>query len=226
VGGHLENENMTEEQKALNNLLRITFLVVLVFAGLSLNAQTSKNNLRISGSLKLLVGLELITPEEAVLEIAQTHFVTTSDSLGNFHFNNLKPGIYNLKVIGFGYQPLDTIIKLENKSIDNLKLLIISDCGINKEIAERDIREHRPRLLLVGGIAPVIYRDENKFEKEYKVKYYDFGCNAPANECIIQYNEQIFKYLDKKYGKSWRKKVRQDVVGLKKYEKTNRQQRL
>ena len=121
-----------------------------------------------------------------------------------------------MQVIGFGYQRLDTLVTLEEKSIKDLNLLVTTDCEVNREIAERDIKRKRPKLLLVGSIAPVIYPDQHKFEK-YNVQYYDFGCVTPANECINQYNERIFQFLDDKFGKKWRKGIRQDVIGLKKY---------
>lgn len=198
------------------------FLTILTLLSLNLNAQNNENNLRISGSLKLLVGLEILTPEKATLQIKPTYKVSISDSLGNFHFENLKPGKYNLQVIGFGYQNLDTLVTLENESLEDLNLLIVANCEVNREIAERDIKKKKPKLLLVGSIAPVVYPDQYKFEKKFKIEYYDFGCVTPANECIIQYNERIFEYLDEKYGKSWRKEVRTDVIGFKKYKKTKR----
>nr|WP_320023221.1 hypothetical protein [uncultured Draconibacterium sp.] len=213
---------MKHEHKILTHSIRTICLFVLTLLGLNLNAQNNENSLRISGNLKLLVGLELISPKEATLVIKQTHTIAQYDCFGNFCFDNLRPGNYNLNVIGFTNQPLDTLIKLENKSIENLNLLVIADCEINKEIAERDIQNDKPRLLLVGGIAPTVYQDQNKFEKKYNIQYFDFGDVTPAHECIVQYNERVFKYLDKKYGKSWKKEVRTDVIGFKKYKKTKR----
>jgi hypothetical protein len=42
-----------------------------------------------------------------------------------------------------------------------LDLLIIAECEINKDIAQRDIDKNKPRLLLSGGIAPVIYSEQS-----------------------------------------------------------------
>ncbi len=203
-------------------IIRLYCLVLMFIIGINLRAQNNNDTLEISGNLKLLVGLEIVIPSEVTLQIMPTYKVVISDSLGKFNFDNLKSGKYNLKVMGLGYQNVDTLISLENKSIQDINLLLIADCEVNKEIAEQDIRKKKPKLLLVGSIAPVIYPDQNKFEKKYKIEYYDFGCVSPANECILQYNERIFEYMDEKYGKSWRKEVRKDVIGFRTYKKTKR----
>jgi hypothetical protein len=189
-----------------------SFLVFL--CTITASAQQNEVPLRISGSVKVLVGIEVIIPEQATLILSPSGSVAISDSLGHYNFDGLNPGQYNLKVHGFGYNPLDTLVKLENKSVVGLDLLIVAECGVNEEIAIRDIKKGNPRLLLVGSIAPVVYPDQHLFEKKYKVHYHDYGDIAPASECIVQYNKRIFTYLDKKYGRKWRKEVRKDVIGL------------
>ena len=54
----------------------------------------------------------------------------------------------------------------------------------------------------------------------------EFGCEAVAWESLYEYNRTVFEYLDKKYGKKWRKKIRQDIVGLKEEWKYSVQQRV
>ena len=72
------------------------------------------------------------------------------------------------------------------------------------------------KLLLVGGIAPSAHRLlDQHFEEEFGIDYVDFGCVPSAFECIDSYNQQIFKLLDRTYGKRWRKRVRKDVIGLR-----------
>ena len=53
-----------------------------------------------------------------------------------------------------------------------------------------------------------------KFERKYKIDYFDFGCTPAPSDCIKEYNEKVFELLDKKYGKEWRKNVRKDVEYL------------
>ena len=67
-----------------------------------------------------------------------------------------------------------------------------------------------------GGIAPIIYTTDKDFQEKYHVGYNVFGCIAPdLDECLKVYNKTIFEYLDKTYGKKWRRDVRKDVIGLK-----------
>ncbi|AZQ44191.1 FEKKY domain-containing protein [Nonlabens ponticola] len=90
-----------------------------------------------------------------------------------------------------------------------------ADCEYNAERAESDWKNGTANLLLVGSIAPIANSPSgNRFEKRFKVKYFDFGCEPPISECIEQYNERIFELMDEKYGNKWREKVRSDVEYL------------
>ncbi len=92
------------------------------------------------------------------------------------------------------------------------------DCLINAETAIQDIKNDEARLLLIGGIAPVIYGGEDSFESDYSLKYHDFGCMPPSSmACLMAYNKEIFKHLDATYGDKWKESIREDVIGLKGY---------
>jgi hypothetical protein len=81
--------------------------------------------------------------------------------------------------------------------------------------ARQDIEQGKAKLLLVGGIASIHYEGQEVFEKKYKVSYYDYGCTPPDEKYVKEYNKAIFAYLDKQYGRKWRKQVRKDVIGYK-----------
>ena len=194
-------------------VFKISFLALLTMYSGNVNSQS---NLQISGRIKVVIGLSGILPStNTVVHIQNSNRIVETDSTGYFIFKNLTSGKYLIKITGTDFKPIDTLITLSNKSYDNLDLLIISNCEINSQIADLDIKNHKPRLLIFGGIAPIIYMGQEKFENRYKVKYHDFSDILPNIDCAIDYNRTIIDYLDKKYGKKWRKEVRKDVVGYK-----------
>lgn len=202
--------------KTLNLFLFSIFLV-----SISSYAQKKDKHYSVSGKVQVLVGSDIVSvSEELVIEVKNTRRIVFSNSVGEFYIDSLKNGEYNLQVRGFAYI-LDTAIVIKNKSI-NLNILATADCDVNKIVAERNIKENKVKLLLFGSIAPRAntYFDK-KFEQEYNIEYYDYGCTPPAIECVIQYNETIFKYLDTKFGLEWRTEVRDDVVGLNNKEKAH-----
>ncbi|MFH4966537.1 hypothetical protein V8G69_16165 [Gaetbulibacter sp. M235] len=148
---------------------------------------------------------------------SQVDRMTIADSIGIFQFNNLEPNkTYKIKVQLMGYEDQEFEVKT-NENIQNVDLTLKGICGfVSLETAEKDWKKNKAKLYLVGGIAPVGNRKEDyRFEKKYKIKYYDFGDTAPNMECIQIYNERIFELMDEKYGTEWRKKVRSDVEYLK-----------
>lgn len=104
-----------------------------------------------------------------------------------------------------------TSISIDGVSGENLKRCV----AYNSSVAQKDITSSKPRLLLQGGIAPVRRIGDSAIEKQFGFVYEDFGCVKPADErCLQEYSQVVFTYLDKKYGRAWRTKVRKDVLFL------------
>jgi hypothetical protein len=123
----------------------------------------------------------------------------------------------NEDTITFGRIGELTIAQIDNSGAS--KLMFISDNIKARELARVDIQNGMAFLLLAGGIAPTIIDTDPEFERKYKVYFYEFGCTGPDYELIIAYNQVVFEYLNKQYGKKWQKEVRNDVVGLKDWRK-------
>lgn len=87
-----------------------------------------------------------------------------------------------------------------------------SDCSFN---FENDLKTNKIKLFLIGGIAPTHVQGQEQYEKKFNFQYYDYGCTPEAKECSKAYSAKAFKYLDQKFGRSWRKQVRQDVLYLR-----------
>ncbi|MBK7957886.1 MAG: carboxypeptidase regulatory-like domain-containing protein [Bacteroidetes bacterium] len=141
---------------------------------------------------------------------------------GEFQFNRILPDTYKILIKDFGYVPLDTTISLIATSQLNFSLINIARDSIllqftNRKKAFRDIESKKIFLYLKGG---GIFREstltnldsafENKFNLNYKIR----GCSRFKEDNDSEYNHTIFEYLDKTYGKVWRKSVRKDIVGL------------
>ena len=84
----------------------------------------------------------------------------------------------------------------------------------NREKALQEIKDKSPKIVIVGGIIRAARPGDNKFAKRYRIQFVDTGCVIEDTDCIAAYNKATFEYLDKKYGKKWRKQVRQDLMGL------------
>lgn len=141
-----------------------------------------------------------------------------SDSLGRFIIHGLTGGQHKLTFSALGYPTTDTTLMLDNGDITNFVWAINTVCNgqYNRRAALNDIKQGKANLLVPGGFAPVIYTTDKDFKAKYKIGYYVFGCIAPdMDECLTIYNQTIIEYLDRTFGKTWRKDVRKDVIGLK-----------
>jgi len=94
-------------------------------------------------------------------------------------------------------------------------------CEEGKKLAEKDIAEKKSCLLLAGGVAPVVYTTDADFEREFGVRYLENGCSGPATSCAAAYDARVFQYLTETFGRTWRKKIRKDVLGLAEWKRKN-----
>lgn len=86
----------------------------------------------------------------------------------------------------------------------------------NRKRAVNDIEKKNIEILLPGGIvSSAIFPNDSNFEKKYNVKFASQGCTRNPGDNESEYNQEIFKFLDQKFGKEWRDEIRQDAIGLK-----------
>ena len=102
-----------------------------------------------------------------------------------------------------------------------VKLILETEISRAQELAKKDIEKGIPFLLIQSGVAPVVYTTDSVFENRFNVYYYELGCTGPNDELMTAYNIEIFKFLDKEYGKEWRRSIRKDIIGFKKWEREN-----
>jgi hypothetical protein len=155
--------------------------------------------------------------ENADVYLLALNKFSITDKFGKFSITEIPPGKFELKVNKDGIDFYDTAIVFNSEPKLELEINLKSQCRtFNLLTAEEDIKNQNMKLLLHGGIAPVMYSNQDTFEKKYNIKYHDFGCTPILPSCIEEYNNRIFLFLDKAYGRKWRKEVRKDVLFLHK----------
>jgi len=147
------------------------------------------------------------------------HKGTISNDKGEFEYSYKLKEKDSLEIIEFstiGYGTKKVEIDLIKDNLSDLKIVLVPPNDINKEKALQDIENGKINILISSGIVPVEYKADRKFMKKYSVSFKEFGCEAIAQESLIEYNKVVFEYLDRKFGNKWRIKIRKDIVGLKK----------
>jgi hypothetical protein len=110
--------------------------------------------------------------------------------------------------------------QINNSGANKLKLATNITQAVN--LAKEDIANNTPFLLLASGISPIAHVTDTIFENRYKVNYFEFDCIPPETQFAIAYDQEIFKYLEEKYGRKWKRGIRKDVLGYKEWKKNNR----
>jgi hypothetical protein len=146
-----------------------------------------------------------------------------TDIEGRFTFRNRTIGNLRIIVNELGFSLLDTSITLTTHRASDT--LLVNQLNLNnrvvrlfynKSTALADIKAETIFLLLPGGLVGTkINATDTLFENKYKLKYISRGCIRFSSDNEREYNTTIFNYLDKKYGRTWRKEVRPDIIGLK-----------
>ena len=196
-------------KKNLNIPKKIIKLILILVCGITYG-QTEIVGKVISG-----VSGEKPISDIYVQELMSKQPLIMADSLGNFRIEYLAPNkkyIIEISAFGYGKQKFDVETK---NGMNKVTFELKADCEYNAERAESDWKNGTANLLLIGSIAPIANSPSDKgFEKKFKIKYFDFGCEPPIDVCLKEYNTRIFELMDNKYGMKWRKKVRSDVEYL------------
>jgi hypothetical protein len=135
---------------------------------------------------------------------------------GQFKIDKLNSGTYRLTFrVNNDYVTIDTVVTISSESLSELQLkLFKKPCDYD---ALRDINDSKLKILISSGTSPRINnKGDNAFERKFEIKYVVLGDSGPESwNCLEKYNDTVYEFLDKKYGKRWRKTVRDDAIGLK-----------
>ncbi len=182
---------------------------ILVFLSLLLS-ETDYAQIAYKG--KLISSLSGKPVKGALIE-KDGQIVAGSDSLGFFAFESDSASNVELTF---------ETVEVGNISISGLRfrkdeVLLISLEPTCQFSHEKDIANRKPKMLMVfNAFSPRLTKKDHAFEKKYHLTYWGYGdgCTGIVTDCIDTYNRAVGLYLDKKYGKKWRKEVNSDVSGL------------
>ncbi len=152
---------------------------------------------------------------DAIVSIGTQGGIT--DVSGNFKFVYKAltiPDHLIVDVSALGYRSHQFEYPFKETNLENLVIVLNLFPDIDDSTALKDIEKGTLQFLLSGGIAPVIYKSDEKFTRKYGVLFHEFGCEIISQESLKRYNSVVAGYLDKRYGKKWRKKIRDDIVGI------------
>lgn len=153
-----------------------------------------------------------------------------TDSTGCFRIENLKNETFHLKASYIGLNSCDTIITSYNEK-ETLCLSLslwydyIGEHQYSPELSRKNIKEGNPNLVIVipedKGKKKI---SDNPFFQKYGVHYVGYleengrltSYLAVPNCILASYNQEVFDYLDSKYGKNWRHEAPKGIFGLDK----------
>lgn len=95
---------------------------------------------------------------------------------GYFTLHHLDTGEVNLRLsLWEGTYTHDTTLRLHDALL-NFHWEILFDSEVSAIRAQYDQRYSRPKLFIVGGIAPAEVVRQEKFEQQYGILYHSYGC--------------------------------------------------
>ncbi|RZJ78203.1 MAG: hypothetical protein EOO47_14555, partial [Flavobacterium sp.] len=161
---------------------KIFYVFVLLTTHFNIAYSQDVQKFVLKGNAKAIIDNDTIPAYDLLLSINNTGLVSNTKKNGNFKFNTLQKGNYHLRSANTNF---DTLINLNGNK--NIQLFIRLDCENSKQQAINDIKNNSAKLLLIGGIAPVIYSTDKNFKDKYSISYFDYGCLPPDYNCIISY---------------------------------------
>ena len=152
-----------------------------------------------------------------------------TDSTGTFKIEHLKRGKYQLVAQFVGLNSCDTLVTIPFQS-DTLRITLplwyeyIEKYDCSPTLTREYIDKGKPNLKLIIPVGKEEVIRKHPFWKKYGVTYISFfplnedgklTCYlSTPNHLLTAYNEEVFRYLDKKFGKGWRKEVPPGIFGL------------
>ena len=190
-------------------------LLTILFLNSIVGFSQEKSEILIKGTVLSEVNGKPL--ENANISYKSRYRYSMTNEKGEFEYRykiRERDSLETIELTALGYKNVDTIIRVDKSKVYVFEFVMKPRFGLNREKALADIENGEINILESSGIAPVFHKSDSKFTKKYNVNFVEYGCEPIAEESLREYNRTVFEYLDKKYGKKWRKKIRKDIVGL------------
>src|SRR6478609_8932379 len=109
-------KNKTQRIRSKMKFITTILLIISMHAGNVLNAQSS-----LSGRVTDKTNQQPIP--FASISVPDLHMLTTTDSLGNYHFEKIPSATYQIQITGVGFKSFSKVITVNGVSIGNFELV-------------------------------------------------------------------------------------------------------
>ena len=191
--------------------LSILFAISFYASGQSKMNRSNYLKGKLAGKISLPEGTEI--PEEGIyVYLLDEDKGVFTDQKGYYQFQDLrKKTLYHIRVMIFGYKSQEFAVVTSKNPTTTFNINYQMKCEFDTERAILDWNSGNAKFFMASGIVSYVNQSDEPFEEKYGIEYYDFGCVAPVDNCIIEYNSKIFELMDLKFGIHWRKEVRKDI---------------
>ena len=162
-------------------------LILIIFLNSINGICQEKNEIIIEGIIFSEVNGKPL--ESAFITYKSRYRYSTTNEKGKFEYVykiRKKDTIERIEISALGYENIDTIINVTKSKKYEFKFIMKPRFGINREKALEDIKNGKINILISSGIAPVIYKSDEKFSKKYQrsVKSISYG----AEQAMLDYH--------------------------------------
>lgn len=130
-------------------------------------------------------------------------------------------GLFAIQIIIYTHtvncQELNSVNQVDGPTFEGQYYFILSSKSDCAKISDEEIEKGDAKLIICYPKDEhyAFYSNQNQFEEKYRITYQLYNCTDENEKCIKKYNKQVLQYLNRKFGRDWKRKVRQDVYGLK-----------
>lgn len=158
-------------------------LCICLSGSLAVVAQTAAHK-RVEGRVSVFFGWEGAQLRDSYVLCEGAAMPVKLSPSGYFSLHQLDTGEVKLRLsLWGGTYTHDTTLRLHDALL-NFHWEILFDSEVSAIRAQYDQRYARPKLLIVGVIAPAEVVRQETFEQQYDIQYHSYGCGRRSAFCF------------------------------------------